>query len=322
MLRLLGLLFWLFTPLLATDLSPAKSHGHIFVFHRFDDSRHASTSVSTHELKKLFEYLKERHFHVATLQELQDKLQKKEPIPNNWVWFTIDDSYKSFYTHGFPLFKKYHIPFTLYVYVEATNRHFGDFMRWDEIRELMPYGTIGLHSYGHKHLTTLSDEAIKTKTQKALKRIKKELGITPSSYAYPYGEYDERVKKLIKSFGFALIMNQNVGAVSEKTAADDIDRIALMGKIHIKSKLAIKHLPAIWHQVKIDRKKRVLQSIELTIDPKYKSVQLYVSGSTWRTLKIKKGKISKTLNQKLKLRRSRIIIKTKDNAWTSHIILL
>lgn len=322
MFRLFGLFLWLSTLLFAADLSVPKQNGHIFVFHRFDDTRHSSTSVSTAELEKLFIYLQKQHFHVASLEELSRKLQAKKPIPNNWIIFSIDDSYKSFYTHGFPLFKKYHFPFVLYVYVEATKRHFNDYMSWEQIKEVMPYGTIGAHSFGHKHLTDLSSDAIKKDTQKTLASIKKALGITPKSYAYPYGEYDERVKKIITDFGFTTIMNQNVGAVSEKSSPLDIDRIALMGKISIKPKLQIKYLPAHWKQVAVDKKRALLQSIEVDIDPKYKSVDYFISGYTWRTLKIKNGKISKLLNLKLKKRRSRIIIKTGDNAWTSHIILL
>jgi peptidoglycan/xylan/chitin deacetylase (PgdA/CDA1 family) len=303
------------------DLKPPKSSGHFFVLHRFNDSKHASTSISNHDLEKHFDYLKKHNYYTATLDEIIAKLKKNEPIPSNWVHFCIDDSYKSFYANGLPLFKKHKIPFTLYVYVEATERHYKDFMSWEQIKETMKYGTIGLHSFGHKHMTHMTPEEMRIDTEKSLALIKKRLGIKPTSYAYPYGEYDATLQKVIKSFNFDLIMNQNQGGFSHKSPLDDLDRIALTGKVSIKTKLRIKYLPANWLKVDVDRKNRVLRSISLEIDPKFKSVECYISGDTWHRLKPKKGKITKIFNKKLKFNRSRVIIKTPDNAWTSQIIV-
>lgn len=304
------------------DLTPPKTSGHFFVLHRFNDTKHASTSISNANLEKHFRYLKKHNYYFATLDQIIAKLKKREPIPSNWVHFCIDDSYKSFYENGLPLFKKHKVPFTLYVYVEATERHYKDFMSWDQVKEAMKYGSIGVHSYGHKHMTKMTPEQMKVDTQKALTLLKKRLGFEPSTYAYPYGEYDATLQKVISSFNFDLIMNQNQGGFSHKSPLDDLDRIALTGKASLQAKLKITYLPAIWYKVDVDRKNRLLRSISLEIDPKFKSVECYISGDTWHKLKPKNGKITKIFNTKLKLNRSRIIIKTPDNAWTSQIIIL
>lgn len=312
----------LFLQPLASDLHTPKTSGHFFVLHRFNDEKHASTSISNEDLVNHFQYLKKHNYYTATLDEIIEKLSKYESIPENWVHFCIDDSYKSFYLNGLPLFKKHKVPFTLYVYVEATQRHYNDFMSWEQIREAMKYGDIGVHSFGHKHMTRMTATQMKEDTKKAITLIKKHLGKKPSSYAYPYGEYNDELLEVVKSFDFDLIMNQNQGAFSHKSPLDDLDRIALTGKVSIKNKLSIKHLPAKWLDVKVDRKSKTLISISLEIDPKIKAVQCYVSGGTWQKLKPKNGKITKIFNQKLNFQRSRIIIKSYDNAWTSKIIIL
>jgi poly-beta-1,6-N-acetyl-D-glucosamine N-deacetylase len=304
------------------NLTPPKVSGHFFVLHRFNDSKHSLTSITNEDLEKHFKYLKKNNYYTATLDEIIAKLKKGEEIPKKWVHFCIDDSYKSFYENGLPLFKKHNIPFTLYIYVEATIRHYHDFMSWDQMREAMKYGDIGVHSYGHKHMTHLTAKQMREDTQKAITHIKKNLGKKPTSYAYPYGEYNQELLSVIKSFNFDLIMNQNQGAFSHKSPLDDLDRIALTGKVSIKNKLRIKHLPATWHNVDVNRSTKILNSISLEIDPKIKSVQCYVSGGTWQRLKPKNGKITKIFKQKLKFQRSRIIIKSDDNAWTSYIIIL
>ena len=68
---------------------------HLFVHHRFGDSAHASTNTSLEVLRKQFEYFKNNNYEVITLEKLNDALKAKQDIPDNWVVFCIDDSYKS-----------------------------------------------------------------------------------------------------------------------------------------------------------------------------------------------------------------------------------
>ena len=304
------------------DLHLPKTSGHFFVLHRFNDNKHKSTSITNANLVKHFEYLKKHNYKMVTMDQIITKMKNKKAIPSSWVHFCIDDSYKSFYQNGLPLFKKYKIPFTLYVYVEATQRHYKDFMSWKEIKEAMKYGSIGVHSFGHKHMTKMTPKQMREDTQKALTLLEKNLGFRPKTYAYPYGEYDQTLKKVINSFNFEMILNQNQGAFSKKSPIDDLDRIALTGNVSIKHKLHIKYLPAQWLNVDVDRKRKILKSISLRVDPSIKSVECYVSGDTWHRLKPKNGKITKIFNIKLKKGRSRVIIKTPGNAWTSQIIIL
>ena len=93
---------------------------HLFVYHRFGDAKHASTNVSLEVLKKQFDYFKENNYEVIPLSKLNQALKDKRDIPNNWVVFCIDDSYKSFHQNGLALFKEYHYPFTLFVYMVST----------------------------------------------------------------------------------------------------------------------------------------------------------------------------------------------------------
>ncbi|RLA69176.1 MAG: polysaccharide deacetylase, partial [Epsilonproteobacteria bacterium] len=138
---------------------------HIFVYHRFDDNLHASTNTSIETLRSQFEYLRTNGYKVVPLQTIHHALTNNIPVSDKWVSFNIDDSYKSFYTNALPLFKEYGYPFTLFVYVEATDKHYGDFMTWDQIRDTQQYGEIGLHSYGHYHSVSLDKESIEEETQ-------------------------------------------------------------------------------------------------------------------------------------------------------------
>ena len=293
---------------------------HLFVYHRFGDAKHASTNTSLHVLEKQFKYFKEHNYKVIPLKQLNQALQQGKKIPDNWVVFCIDDSYKSFYTNGLSLFKKYNYPFTLFVYIEATEKGYGDFMTWKQIREASMFGEIGLHSYAHKHMVSMSPEAIKKDTSKALKSFEYNMGFKPKYYAYPYGEFDESVEKSIASFGFDLILNQNVGAVSDKSPLHSLDRIALTGDVKLKTKLRIKYLDATWFSPKSYPKNAKLNKIHVTMSPSIKKAELYVSGGGWEHIKVKEGVFKNTKTYLLKLRRTRVIIKS-GNAYTSKIIV-
>lgn len=293
---------------------------HLFVYHRFGDDKHASTNTSIEVLRKQFEYFKNNNYEVITLEKLNDALKAKQDIPDNWVVFCIDDSYKSFYDNGLSIFKEYNYPFVLFIYIEATEKNYSHFMSWDEIKEADKYGEIGLHSYGHKHMVSLTGEEIKEDTDKGYASFEKNLGYKPKYYAYPYGEFDQKVKDVISSYDFELVLNQNVGAVSKKSPRDDLDRIALTGDVHLKHKLRIKYLDAIWHSPKSYPANGKLNDIHVTMPPSIKKAELYISGGGWEYIKVQDGEFKTNKLYPLKLRRTRVIIR-HDNAYTSKIIV-
>ena len=227
-----------------------QANGNIFVYHRFGDERHQSTNTTLQELEKEFEYFNTNNYKVVTVSQIAQKIKNGEDIPENWVAFSIDDAYKSFYTNALNIFKKYNYPFTLFVYVESTQKKYPDFMTWEEIKETSKYGEIALHSYGHKHLTKLSNEEIFDDTKKAYDMFVEKLGFKPLGYTYPFGEYDERVKDVIKKFDFEYIANQNNGSVNSKSDIFDINRVALVGDVNLKEKLKYKTLEANWIEPK------------------------------------------------------------------------
>jgi len=286
------------------------ANSHIFVYHRFDDPKHASTNTSKEELIKQFEYFKKNNYEVVSLEKILAKVSKKEKIPANWVALTIDDSYKSFYDNGLEIFKKYGYHFTIFVYVEATQKKYKDFVSWEQLKEINKYGDLGLHSYGHDHLMDLTTSEIKEDTAKALKLFEQNLGFTPTSYVYPYGEYDDRVEEIIKSFGFKSVLNQSVGSVTKDSNIYDINRIALVGKVNINHKLRYKTLPLEWIEPKAYPKDGVLKQIKAKVNPKIKTLKMYVTGHGWKDIKVKNGLVDETVNLKLKRTRSRVILGT------------
>jgi poly-beta-1,6-N-acetyl-D-glucosamine N-deacetylase len=283
---------------------------HIFIFHRFGDDRYPDTNTAIATLRAEFGYLKANGYKVIPLSRLANALKNGEPVDDKWVVLTIDDNFKSFYENGLPLFKEFGYPFTLFVYVEATDKAYGDYMNWAQVREASHFGEIGLHGYGHRHETHLTPTTLKDDTEKGLRSFAKALRTVPRYYAYPYGEYNADVKAGIAAYGFDLILNQNSGAVNVNSDPADLDRIALTGENLIAQKLRIKHLDTEWLAPKRWPDGGRLKEIHAKIAPIHKTAELYITGHGWRRVPVKNGEITERTDIELTEPRSRIFIKT------------
>ncbi len=309
---LLGL--WLLAATLLAD-------AHIFVYHRFGDLRYPSTDTSVEVLKKQFEYFRKNGYEVVPLSRIAEALKRGERIPDNWVALTIDDSYRSFYENGLPLFRAYGYPFTLFVYTGAVEKGYGDYMSWEQIEEAMRYGEIGFHSHTHPHMVSRSDAELEEDFRRGLAAMRKRLGIRPRYFAYPYGEYDGRVKRIAEGFGFDLICNQNAGAVGTASDPHDLDRIALTGDPSLKEKLRIRYLPAVWIEPAAWPEGGVVGRVRLKTDEKAAHGWLYLTGYGWRRVPLEGGELDTRLDLKLKKRRSRLILKLEKDRISTKILV-
>ncbi len=297
------------------------SDAHIFVYHRFGDSRYPTTDTSIKELKKEFEYFKNNGYKVIKLDTLVDALKNHQKIDDKWIILTIDDNFKSFYQNGLKIFKQYHYPFSLFIYVKATEDKYPDYTSWKELKEISKYGNLEFHSYSHPHMTYKSDKYLKNDFKKGLELIKKKLGITPKYFAYPYGEYDKRVQNIAKKFGFEAIINQNIGAVNKYSNIYDLDRNALVGKSNLKRDLNYKKLNIDIIAPKEYPKNGILKKIMAKLyNNSVKSAGYYLSGYGWNKLKVKHGLIDEKIDKKLIKKRSRIVINVKNAIETKLLI--
>ena len=296
------------------------ANAHIFVYHRFGDSEHASTNTSLEILRAEFEYFKNNGYTVIPLSQLADAFKNNTPIDPKWVVLTIDDSYKSFYENGLPLFKEYGYPFTLFFYIEATEKHYRDYMTLEQIKECSKYGEIGLHSYGHEHMVSMTADAIREDTRKGIAYFETYLGYRPKYYAYPFGEYDEKVRSIVESFGFELIINQNSGAIDNHSDPHDLDRTALTGENSVARKLRIKTLPTTWIAPRSWPADGKLKTIHATIPKNITNLEYYVSGYGWQRVKAHDGEVKAETDLPLKFERTRIFLK-QGNRQSSIILV-
>jgi len=293
---------------------------HIFIYHRFDDSRYPSTNTTREELRSEFEYFKNNGYEVVPLQKLVQALHNKEVIPDNWVVLTIDDNYKSFYEHGLSLFKEYHYPFSMFVYVGATENKYGDFMSWDQLRDTAKYGSLEFHSFDHPHMHELNDAALKSDFEKGLALFKQRLNLQPHYFSYPFGEFTPRVKKIAQSYGFEAILNQNMGAVAPFSDPLDLDRCALVGKSNLSSFFTYKALHTTWVNPQTLNHDNKITSLEVQADTTSTKGGIYISGYGYQEARIQDGIFQTEINKIALKERTRMIVSVGNKISTKLLV--
>ncbi len=185
----------------------------MFVYHRFGDPRHITTNISLEDFRRQMEYLKSAGFEVVTLSEA---MKTSLPDGKKRAVISVDDSYKSFLTGAMPVLNEYDFPATLFVNTETVGGD--DFLTWGQLDSLREAGIeIGNHSHSHSYFLDMPQEVylenFRQDVTKAQRLFREHLGMEPEVFAYPYGEYDEPMKEVIRNLGFIAGTAQNSGVV-------------------------------------------------------------------------------------------------------------
>lgn len=108
---------------------------------------------------------------------------------DGFVALSIDDVPVSFYYNGYPLLKKYGIPFTLFVSCSLLNTE--GYITEGMLQEMSKCDlcTVGSHGWKHDYYFKLDASAARNDLESSKKRIEKIIGKTIDLYAFPYGSF-------------------------------------------------------------------------------------------------------------------------------------
>ena len=183
------------------------------MYHRFEENKYPSTNIKINDFKEHLKILEKNKIKFINPKDFENelknnKLQKK-------VLLTIDDGFLSFYENAWPILKSKKIPFILFI----STREVGNFnyMSWGQIKEISEenFVEIGNHSHTHEYLADENNEVIKEDIEKSISIFKKNLGKNSNFFSYPFGEYSNNFKNIIKQFGFKFAFGQHSGVIDE-----------------------------------------------------------------------------------------------------------
>jgi peptidoglycan/xylan/chitin deacetylase (PgdA/CDA1 family) len=101
----------------------------------------------------------------------------------------------------------------------VSTREIGAFnyMTWEQIKQISKedFVEIGSHSHTHEYLADEDNELIKKDINKSMTIFRKNLGRNSIFFSYPFGEYSNDFKNIIKNFGFKYAFGQHSGVMDE-----------------------------------------------------------------------------------------------------------
>lgn len=174
----------------------------ILTYHSIDESGSA-ISVGADALRGHARWLASGVVPVVPLAEITR-------APAAAVAVTFDDGFCSFCELAWPLLREHGIPVTLYVVSDraggrndwgpAGSVPLAPLLDWDVLARLAEEGvTLGAHTRSHPDLTRVDDAALADELDGCVERIERETGARPTSFAYPFGRFDERVAAAVRS---------------------------------------------------------------------------------------------------------------------------
>lgn len=182
----------------------------ILTFHSIDDS----SSVLSFP-PRLFRYALSRldanGYTSISLMQAVEHIRRQEPFPARSFVITFDDGYQSVFREAFPVLQRYGMTATVFLTVgKPTNGKTSErfpcmsgktMLSWKEVFAMYVDGiTFGAHTLTHPNLTKIKDDAIRSEICDSKQTVEDRLGTRVDCFAYPFGCYNARVRKVVQQF--------------------------------------------------------------------------------------------------------------------------
>ena len=185
----------------------------VLMYHRFEENKYPSTNIRINNFIEHLNLIKENQFEFVNPNHFEKTLLKEKNEKK--ILLTIDDGFKSFYEHAWPILKEQEIPFVLFVSTREVGSN--GYMNWTQIAEIAKekFVHIGNHSFSHEYLVDQTNEDIIYDINRSITDFKNNLGYNTPFFSYPFGEYSNNFKTIVKDLGFKYAFGQHSGVTDE-----------------------------------------------------------------------------------------------------------
>ncbi len=185
----------------------------IFAYFAIGDDSNPNTSLQSGQFMDQMDVLAQGGYTVKKLPDIISSFQKGKSLPEKTVAITFDGADKSVLDKAAPYLIENDIPFTIFVPAARVEADKPPYMNWDSLRALKKTGlvTFGLHPADYSRLASAGEEDIRRQINNSIALMRERLGIETKLIAYPFGEYNEKFKHVVKSMGFDAAFGQQSG---------------------------------------------------------------------------------------------------------------
>lgn len=204
------------------------------------------------------DYLSRSGYSTITIAELLRRRPAAQSGCNRVIVLTFDDAYADFHSVALPLLTRYGMTATLFVPTGHVGgysrwmRHEGEgeraILSWAALTEIASCGIeIGTHSHTHPELDRLPVPELTGQVRDPKALMEDRLGVAVTSFAYPYGHYDQRVRKAVAAAGYSGACTMDSWAATADDHPLELPRTAVFDDTDVQSlaaRLAASHSQA------------------------------------------------------------------------------
>jgi peptidoglycan/xylan/chitin deacetylase (PgdA/CDA1 family) len=201
------------TPAITSSMQEDRHSAVIFVYHSIGDDDDLTANISAAQFQNHIKELQGGGYTILPLTKIVDDLKNESPLPPHTVALSFDGGHKSIMAAAVPLLLKENIPFTVFIAPGQLDQNLPDYINWDDAKQLAKNKlvTIGMHPDDYKRLSALPPTEIAREVNTAKARFREQLGVEPTLFAYPFGEYSIAYRSIVEQNGFTAAFGQQSG---------------------------------------------------------------------------------------------------------------
>lgn len=202
---------------------PAAGSIPVLAYHKVDSRFElGGTWTTPRQFARQMGWLAANGYRTVTLSQAASIMAEEKGDRPRLACLTFDDAYQSLFRHALPILRERGLNATVFAlsgYVGKENlwdvnwggRRFRH-LDWGEMREMQEAGIeFGSHGASHRDLRFLSDEELRRELVSSKQALEDGLGREVASFCYPFGRYDQRVRRAVIEAGYRCACSHSPG---------------------------------------------------------------------------------------------------------------
>lgn len=277
----------------------------ILAYNRIGEDNYPQTSLRQSDFETHINELTNGSYNVLPLSEIISSLKSNAPLPPKTVAITFEGGYKSALKYAIPQLLERKLPCTVFFSSNNGNKETNEYMDWRDIKSLKRHKNVsfGILPASYTRVTELNSIENKRLLNKARIDYRDHLKQEATFFSYPFGQYDERYKDVIKDQGFNAAFGLQSGVAYNSMDFYNVPRFTLtdgFGDIE-RFRMLVNALPI--PAIDIQPENHVIKDSEplfgFSVPQKYNdilnSVSCFISG-------LGKAKLEKIGNNRIEIR--------------------
>ncbi|MBW1802925.1 MAG: polysaccharide deacetylase family protein [Deltaproteobacteria bacterium] len=172
--------------------------------------------LSTGAFQRQLDHISANGFHVLTMDEATDFMERKKQVPKNRpISLTFDNGFIDFYEHAYPLLLQHHFPGTLLISPDkvGTWTHLGsrrcEYLTWHHLKELAGRNvTIGAYADDTWNINHINEDTVERYIVEYKDRLEDHLGIPVRYFGVKEGIPGRGIRKRLISEGYRAFLTE------------------------------------------------------------------------------------------------------------------